>query len=138
MARRTEKIAPRGFKRLKLKLGGRDGLDADRVQAVQAVTEPAAAVRRQRAWTLDEALEYLPQMELQYCEQPLIAGDPDGPELKRRSPVPIYVDEDCHVLADVAGVRASARTGSTSSWRSRAASARRCGWCTPPARSVSA
>jgi L-alanine-DL-glutamate epimerase-like enolase superfamily enzyme len=39
---------------------------------------------------------------LQYCEQPLAAGDPDGPELKRRSPVPIYVDEDCHVLADVA------------------------------------
>jgi L-alanine-DL-glutamate epimerase-like enolase superfamily enzyme len=54
------------------------------------------------AWTLDEALEYLPQMELEYCEQPLVAGDPDGPELKRRSPVPIYVDEDCHTLADVA------------------------------------
>jgi L-alanine-DL-glutamate epimerase-like enolase superfamily enzyme len=54
------------------------------------------------AWTLDEALEYLPQMELQYCEQPLVAGDPDGPELKRRSPVPIYVDEDCHDLDDVA------------------------------------
>ena len=41
-------------------------------------------------------------MKLQYCEQPLVAGDPDGPELKRRSPVPIYVDEDCHTLADVA------------------------------------
>ena len=32
----------------------------------------------------------------------LPAGDPAGPELKRRSPVPIYVDEDCHGLADVA------------------------------------
>ena len=53
-------------------------------------------------WSLDEALEYLPQMELEYCEQPLPAGDPGGPELKRRSPVPIYVDEDCHTLADVA------------------------------------
>jgi L-alanine-DL-glutamate epimerase-like enolase superfamily enzyme len=40
-------------------------------------------------------------MDLQYCEQPLRAGDPDGPELKRRSPVPIFVDEDCHTLADV-------------------------------------
>src|SRR3954454_20550512 len=29
-------------------------------------------------------------------------------------------------------------TGSTSSWRSRAGSARRCAWCTPPARSGSA
>src|SRR5439155_20676382 len=29
-------------------------------------------------------------------------GDPGGPELKRRSPLAIYVDEDCHTLADVA------------------------------------
>jgi L-alanine-DL-glutamate epimerase-like enolase superfamily enzyme len=40
-------------------------------------------------------------MPLQYCEQPLPAGDPGGAELKRRSPVPIYVDEDCHTLADL-------------------------------------
>ena len=53
-------------------------------------------------WSLDEALELLPQMDLEYCEQPLPAGDPSGAELKRRSPVPIYVDEDCHTLADVA------------------------------------
>jgi len=31
----------------------------------------------------------------------LPAGDPGGPELKRASPVPIYVDEDCHRLEDV-------------------------------------
>jgi L-Ala-D/L-Glu epimerase len=102
MARRTEKIAGRGFKRLKLKLGGRDGLDAERVHAVQQVTDVPLQCDVNEAWSLDEALEYLPQMNLQYCEQPLVAGDPDGPELKRRSPVPIYVDEDCHTLADVA------------------------------------
>jgi L-alanine-DL-glutamate epimerase-like enolase superfamily enzyme len=54
------------------------------------------------AWTLDEALEVIPQLDVEYCEQPLKAGDPDGPKLKERSPVPIYVDEDCHTLADVA------------------------------------
>ena len=102
MARRTEKIAGRGFRRLKLKLGGRDGLDAERVNAVRAVTDSPLQCDVNEAWSLDEALEYLPQMSLQYCEQPLPAGDPDGPELKRRSPVPIYVDEDCHTLADVA------------------------------------
>jgi L-Ala-D/L-Glu epimerase len=101
MARRTERVASRGFRRLKLKLGGRDGLDADRVRAVQAVTDLPLQCDVNEAWSLDEALEYLPQMELQYCEQPLVAGDPDGPELKRRSPLPIYVDEDCHTLADV-------------------------------------
>jgi L-alanine-DL-glutamate epimerase-like enolase superfamily enzyme len=102
MARRTEKIADRGFKRLKLKLGGRDGLDVERVDAVRAVTDLPLQCDVNEAWSLDEALEYLPQMELQYCEQPLPAGHPDGPELKRRAPLPIYVDEDCHTLADVA------------------------------------
>jgi len=102
MARRTEKVAPRGFRRLKLKLGGRDGLDAERVRAVRAVTDLPLQCDVNEAWSLDEALEYLPQLDLQYCEQPLPAGAADGPELKRRSPVPIYVDEDCHTLADVA------------------------------------
>jgi L-alanine-DL-glutamate epimerase-like enolase superfamily enzyme len=103
MARRTEKIADRGFRRLKLKLGGRDGLDVERVRAVQSVTGLPLQCDVNEAWSLDEALENLPQLDLQYCEQPLVAGDPGGPELKRRSPVPIYVDEDCHTLADVAG-----------------------------------
>jgi L-Ala-D/L-Glu epimerase len=103
MARRTERILDRGFRRLKLKLGGRDGLDAERVEAVRSVTDLPLQCDVNEAWTLDEALDYLPRLTgLQYCEQPLPAGDPDGPELKRRSPVPIYVDEDCHELADVA------------------------------------
>jgi len=102
MARRTERIAGRGFRRLKLKLGGRDGLDVERVRAVRSITDLPLQCDVNEAWSLDEALEYLPQMELQYCEQPLRAGDEGGAELKRRSPVPIYVDEDCHTLADVA------------------------------------
>src|SRR5579862_5821985 len=102
MARRAEAAARRGFRRLKLKLGGRDGLDADRVAAVRAVTELPLQCDVNEAWSFDEALDYLPRLDVQYCEQPLAAGDPDGPELRRRSPVPIYVDEDCHTVADVA------------------------------------
>jgi len=103
MARRTEKILSRGFKRLKLKLGGRDGLDVARVNAVREVTDLPLQCDVNEAWSLDEALEYLPQLTmLQYCEQPLVAGDPGGPDLKRRSAVPIYVDEDCHGLDTVA------------------------------------
>ncbi|HEX7083275.1 MAG TPA: dipeptide epimerase [Gaiellaceae bacterium] len=102
MARRAEAATARGFRRLKLKLGGRDGLDLDRVRAVRSATELPLQVDVNEYWSLDEALELLPQMDIAYCEQPLRAGDPDGPELKRRSPVPIYVDEDCHTLADVA------------------------------------
>ena len=102
MARRTEKIAGRGFRRLKLKLGGRDGLDVERVTRGALGDRPAAAMRRQRGVVARRGARVPAADELQYCEQPLPAGDPDGAELKRRSPLPIYVDEDCHTLADVA------------------------------------
>jgi len=102
MARRAEAAERRGFRRLKLKLGGGDGLDLERVQAVRAATTLPLQADVNEYWTLDEALELLPRMPLEYCEQPLRAWDPGGPELRRRSPIPIYVDEDCHTLADVA------------------------------------
>jgi L-alanine-DL-glutamate epimerase-like enolase superfamily enzyme len=104
MARRTEKVQGR-FKRLKLKLGGQDGLDVERVSAVHAVAGVPLQVDVNEAWSVDEALDALPQLAalgVEYCEQPLVAGDPGGAELKARSPIPIYVDEDCHTLADVA------------------------------------
>ena len=103
MARRAERVRGR-FRRLKLKLGGRDGLDADRVASVATVAGVPLQVDVNEAWSLEEALETLPLLAgagVEYCEQPLPAGDPRGPELKRRSPVPVYVDEDCHTLADV-------------------------------------
>ncbi len=104
MARKAERTgAP--FRRLKLKLGGGDGLDVERVRAVRGVTAVPMQVDVNEWWTLEEALDSLPQLAdlgVEYCEQPLPAGSPGGPELKRRSPLPIYVDEDCHTLGDVA------------------------------------
>ena len=103
MAQRAEAVGDR-FKRLKLKLGGGDGLDVDRVRAVRAVTDLPLMVDVNEWWSLDEALEALPQLAelgVEYCEQPLPAGDPGGATLKERSPIPIYVDEDCHVSSDV-------------------------------------
>jgi L-alanine-DL-glutamate epimerase-like enolase superfamily enzyme len=105
MARRAEKALDR-FHRLKLKLGGGDGLDVDRVRAVRGVAgDLPLQVDVNEAWSLEEALEALPalsELGVEYCEQPLPAGDGGGPELKERSPIPIYVDEDCHTLGDVA------------------------------------
>jgi L-Ala-D/L-Glu epimerase / N-acetyl-D-glutamate racemase len=103
MASRAAKAVD--FSRLKLKLGARDGLDVDRVRAVREVTHAPLQVDVNEYWSYDEALEALPQLAalgVEYCEQPLPAGDPDGPKLKAASPIPIYVDEDCHRLADVA------------------------------------
>ena len=103
MARRAEHAGGH-FQRLKLKLGGRDGLDVERVRAVRGVTGRPLQVDVNEYWTLDEALEYVPELAhlgVQYVEQPLPAGDPGGEELRRNSPLPIYLDEDCHTLKDV-------------------------------------
>ena len=104
MARRAEQVAGR-FRRLKLKLGGGDGLDVERVRAVRSVTSLPLQVDVNEWWTLDEALDALPQLAdlgVEYCEQPLPEGDEGGRVLRERSPIPVYVDEDCHTLADVA------------------------------------
>ncbi len=104
MARRAELQRGR-FRRLKLKLGAGDGRDVERVLAVRAVVDVPLQVDVNEGLSLEEAVEALPLLAdagVEYCEQPLPAGDPGGPELKARSPIPIYVDEDCHTLGDVA------------------------------------
>ena len=104
MAHRAARASNR-FLRLKLKLGGRDGLDVERVRAVREASRLPVQVDVNEGWSIEEALDALPRLAklgVEYCEQPLPARDAAGPELKRRSPVPIYVDEDCHTLADVA------------------------------------
>jgi L-alanine-DL-glutamate epimerase-like enolase superfamily enzyme len=103
MARRAEAVGDR-FKRLKLKLGARDGLDVERVRAVRRVTALPLQVDVNEYWELDEALDNvreLSELGVQYVEQPLPAGDAGGARLKKESPIEIYVDEDCHTAADV-------------------------------------
>ncbi len=103
MARRAEQAATM-YRRLKLKLGGGDGLDVDRVRAVRGATDLPLMIDVNEWWSLEEALDALPQLAeigIEYCEQPLRARDEGGAILKERSPIPIYVDEDCHTLADV-------------------------------------
>jgi L-Ala-D/L-Glu epimerase len=103
MARRAERVGDR-FRRLKLKLGARDGLDVERVRAVRGVSDLPLQVDVNEYWELDEALDNVRELAglgVEYVEQPLPAGDADGARLKHRSPLPIYVDEDCHVAADV-------------------------------------
>jgi len=103
MARRAAKAAT-SYRRLKLKLGGGDGRDVERVRAVRGETDLPLMVDVNEWWSLDEALDALGQLAelgVEYCEQPLKAGDEGGRTLKERSPIPIYVDEDCHTLADV-------------------------------------
>ena len=101
MARRAELAG--AFKRLKLKLGAGDGLDVERVRAVRTVTDVPLQVDVNEGWEEDEALENLPQLAqlgVEYCEQPLPASAEVS--FKGRSPIPVFLDENCHTLADVA------------------------------------
>ena len=95
MARRTEAVAGR-FKRLKLKLGGGDGLDVERVKAVRGATDLPLMVDVNEAWSVDEAFEALPQLA-RARGRVLRAADPGarsgrgdaqgalaGPDLRRR------------------------------------------------------
>jgi L-alanine-DL-glutamate epimerase-like enolase superfamily enzyme len=105
MARSAERVRSR-FRRLKLKLGGGDGLDAERVQAVRDVTVLPASVDVNEGWALEEALELIPRIAalgVDMVEQPLPVGDPNGSRLKAASTLPIFLDEDCRVLADLPG-----------------------------------
>jgi L-alanine-DL-glutamate epimerase-like enolase superfamily enzyme len=103
MARAATAAAGR-FKALKLKLGGHDGRDVERVRAVRASTDLPVQVDVNEGWSYDEAVDNiaaLAELGIAFVEQPLPAGDPDGPRLKERSRLPIVVDEDCHSPADV-------------------------------------
>ena len=78
MAARAAKAHASGrFRRLKLKLGGGDGLDVDRVRAVREVTDVPLQADVNEYWSLDEALDALPRLAelgVEYCEQPLRGG----------------------------------------------------------------
>ncbi len=90
MARRTEAVGGR-FRRLKLKLGGGDGLDVERVRAVRSRTDLPLQVDVNEWWSLAEALDAIPQLAelgVAYVEQPLPAGDAGAEQLRARSVVP--------------------------------------------------
>jgi L-alanine-DL-glutamate epimerase-like enolase superfamily enzyme len=105
MARKAEAVTD--FKGLKLKLGGRDGLDVERVKAVREVWPGPIRVDVNEGWDgIDEALTALPQLAelgVEYCEQPLPAANMpfDGARLMADSPISIYLDENCHTLQDL-------------------------------------
>ena len=140
MGERGERAHGSGrFKRLKLKLGGRDGLDVDRVRAVREVTDVPLQVDVNEYWTLDEALDALPQLD-ELGSRVLRAAAP-GRRRERRRAEEGLADPDLRRrgLPYAARRRRPARpspTGSTSSWRSPAGSERRSAWPMRPERSA--
>lgn len=103
MARRSE-TAARRYRRLKLKLGGLDGLDLARVQAVRRAVDVPLVVDVNEYWGYEEARDLLPALAsagVAFVEQPLPAGHLKAAELTRESPVPLVADEECRTASDV-------------------------------------
>lgn len=102
MASSAARLPPRAM--AKLKLGARDGLDADRVRAVRTARAGPLAVDANGAWDLNEALALLPVLaacRVRLIEQPLAPGDPGGPAVKAAAAMPVILDEECRDGGDL-------------------------------------
>ncbi|MGF1675824.1 MAG: dipeptide epimerase [Rivularia sp. (in: cyanobacteria)] len=95
-------------KMLKVKLGNPDGIDADR-KMLDAVREEAPTldlyVDANGGWSLEDGKKMcfiLADIGVKYVEQPLPRGQEQNLiELKKSSPLPIFVDESCFTSTDI-------------------------------------
>lgn len=91
---------------LKIKLGRNPDTDWEVMKEIRAAApDKTLRVDANQGWTLEDAKRLISKFEelgVEYVEQPLRRGEFDkGAELKAWSPLPIYVDEDCHLASGV-------------------------------------
>lgn len=93
---------------LKIKLGSTAGIEADKAMllAVKEVSQNKELfVDANGGWSLEDAVTmctWLKDLGVRYVEQPLPRGEENKLlELKKRSPLPIFVDESCMIGADI-------------------------------------
>ncbi len=89
---------------LKIKVG--TDADEDVLTLIREHTSRTLRLDANEAWqTVDEALQNINKLArfgIEFIEQPMPAGDLDAvAELRRKSPIPIIADEDCHTSADI-------------------------------------
>ena len=89
---------------LKMKVGF-DG-DVDAVAAIREVFEGRLRVDANEGWSVDDAIDRLGRLEpfdIEFCEQPIPAGDHDAlGAVRESSPIPVFADEDVEDARDVA------------------------------------
>ena len=100
----------RPIKALKVKLGSKDGIEADKsmFSKVAEYTKPynvALRVDANGGWNVDDSkdmMKWLADRKVEYIEQPLVEGSEH--ELKHifsNRPLPIFVDESCRLSTDI-------------------------------------
>lgn len=103
MLERVREAEARGFRILKIKVGFPD--DVKVIRAIRERTDATIRVDANGGWSLEEALEKIPQLaelHVEFVEQPLPAEDENGLRtLHRESPIPIFLDESVRTAEDV-------------------------------------
>jgi len=112
MEDQAEAIVSRGFSILKIKVGGRDNLDTERMAAVTSKCDSKIRfyIDPNQAWSVQETLTYMEvfqkeQYPIDFIEQPLPADDIKGmAALVKAGIFPIAADESVFTPADAACV----------------------------------
>jgi muconate cycloisomerase len=109
----AEMLPRTGCRHLKIKLGNKEGIEADQASFLAAAeaARPFGVGLRVDAnggWSLADAKRLLPWLSergVDFVEQPLPQGDEDQlPELFRNRPLPIIADESCNQASDIPGL----------------------------------
>jgi L-alanine-DL-glutamate epimerase-like enolase superfamily enzyme len=102
MRRKLETVAE--FPMIKVKLGGPS--DVENLRRIRGAYGGRLQVDANTAWSAADAvrvLEEIAPLRIELVEQPVPRGDLDGLAwVRARSPIPVFADESCHTLADVA------------------------------------
>ncbi len=114
---------------LKVKLGL--GSATEQIETIEAIRDRYTGTIRidaNEGWTVDEAvaiLNELARFDIEFCEQPIPAGSPQGLRaVRERSRIAIVTDEDSITSRDL-GALIGCVDGVNVNWRRRAASAAR-------------
>lgn len=100
----VEKMKATPWPIYKIKVGTAD--DVERVAALRKHTDAVFRVDANAGWTLEQALEKIPQLKelgVELVEQPLAKDNWEGMKvLMEKSPLPLIADESCVFAEDVA------------------------------------
>lgn len=106
MAEKAKTLQEKGFRAIKVKLGTAPAEDIARVRAIREAIGPGIPIRvdANQGWDLTAAVEVLTALEefgVQYCEQPVAAGDLASMRAVRESTrIPIMADESLFDVYD--------------------------------------